>query len=52
MTKGDRDAFCRNHGVRNSELLRLPYFNPIQMTIIDPMHNILLGKYCILNYKI
>ena len=25
-------------GVRYSELLRLPYFDPVRTTIIDPMH--------------
>ena len=39
----ERDVFFRMHGVRYSELNRLPYFDPIRMTIIDPMHNILLG---------
>ena len=43
QTKEERDVFCRTHGVRSSELLRLPYYNPITMSIIDPMHNILLG---------
>ena len=31
-------------GCRYSVLLELPYFNPIQMTIIDPMHNLFLGS--------
>ena len=31
-------------GCRFSMLLELPYFNPIQMTIIDPMHNLFLGS--------
>ena len=30
-------------GVRYSELLRLPYFDPIRMLIIDPMHWLYLG---------
>ena len=30
-------------GVRWSELLRLPYFNPAQFVVVDPMHNLLLG---------
>lgn len=33
----------REHGCRYSVLLELPYFNPIRMTIVDPMHNLLLG---------
>ncbi|KAH7097055.1 hypothetical protein BKA62DRAFT_595817, partial [Auriculariales sp. MPI-PUGE-AT-0066] len=31
------------HGVRNSALLRLPYWNPIDWVAVDPMHNWLLG---------
>lgn len=42
-TKKERDAFCAKHGVRDSELNRLPYWNPVRMAIVDPMHNILLG---------
>ena len=30
-------------GCRYSVLLDLPYFDPIRMTIIDPMHNMFLG---------
>ena len=30
-------------GVRYSELLRLPYFDPVRMLIIDPMHCLYLG---------
>ena len=32
------------HGIRHCVLLKLPYFNPITMCIIDPMHNLLLGS--------
>ena len=31
------------YGCRYSTLLDLPYFDPIRMTIIDPMHNLYLG---------
>ena len=31
-------------GCRNSVLLELLYFDPIRMTIIDPMHNLFLGS--------
>ena len=31
------------HGVRYSILLPLPYFNPIEYTVVDPMHNLFLG---------
>ena len=30
-------------GCRYSILLDLPYFDPVRMTIIDPMHNLFLG---------
>ena len=33
-----------NIGLRYSVLLSLPYFNPVQFTIIDPMHNLYLGS--------
>ena len=28
---------------RNTELIRLPYFSPTEMLVIDPMHNLFLG---------
>ena len=31
------------YGARYSELLRLPYFDNIRFTIVDPMHNLFLG---------
>ena len=31
-------------GCRYSVLLKLPYFDPIRMTLIDPMHNLFLGS--------
>ena len=33
----------REQGCRYSVLLELPYFDPLRMCIIDPMHNLLLG---------
>ena len=33
-----------NIGLRYSVLLSLPYFDPVQFTIIDPMHNLFLGS--------
>lgn len=30
-------------GVRWCQLLRLPYFDPVRMVVIDPMHNMCLG---------
>ena len=37
--------YLKDVGVRYTELSRLPYFDPIRMTVIDPMHNILLGMF-------
>lgn len=33
----------KKYGVRNSELLRLPYFDVVNFHVVDPMHNLLLG---------
>ena len=38
-----RKHFVKQTCVKWSELLRLPYFNPIHFTIIDPMHCLFLG---------
>jgi len=43
--KKEREVIEFNHGARFSELFRLPYFNPVSMHLIDPMHNLMLGKY-------
>ena len=43
-TLAEKTAIERNHGVRFTELLRIPYFNTIRFCVIDPMHNILLGS--------
>ncbi len=33
----------REHGLRYSVLLELPYFDVVRHSVIDPMHNLLLG---------
>ncbi|GBC19806.2 hypothetical protein GLOIN_2v1786147 [Rhizophagus irregularis DAOM 181602=DAOM 197198] len=38
-----RKNFVSEKGVRWSELLRLPYFDPIRFIIVDPMHCLFLG---------
>lgn len=43
QTQSSQNSIVRNHGCRYSVLLRLPYFDPIRMCTIDPMHNLLLG---------
>lgn len=41
----DREEFFKAYGVRWTELARLEYFDLIRCTIIDPMHNLLLGQF-------
>ena len=43
QTQSSQNDIVRKHGCRYSVLLRLPYFDPIHMCTIDPMHNLLLG---------
>jgi hypothetical protein len=40
-TKQDRDNIFKKHGVRWSELWRLPYWNPVRQLTVDSMHCIL-----------
>lgn len=42
-TKTARNKLESEHGCRYSVLLDLPYFDPIRMVIIDPMHKLFLG---------
>jgi len=42
-TKSKIEAAESKYGLRYSVLLDLPYFNPVQSTIIDVMHNMFLG---------
>ncbi|OSD08116.1 hypothetical protein PYCCODRAFT_1358106 [Trametes coccinea BRFM310] len=39
----ERTALFNSNGIRYSELLRLPYWNPIIYTVVDSMHNLYLG---------
>ncbi|EIW73973.1 hypothetical protein CONPUDRAFT_40430, partial [Coniophora puteana RWD-64-598 SS2] len=39
----ERREFFERHGVRWTELARLPYFDLVRQSIIDPMHNLILG---------
>ena len=39
----DADKLTSLYGTRYTELLRLPYFDSVRFTIIDPMHNLFLG---------
>ncbi|KAH9917859.1 hypothetical protein B0H21DRAFT_827671 [Amylocystis lapponica] len=38
-----RESFFKQHSTWYTELSRLPYFDAVRMTVIDPMYNILLG---------
>ena len=42
-TLEQRNAKESLYGARYSELLRLPYFDCIRFTVVDPMHNLFLG---------
>ncbi|KAF9468338.1 hypothetical protein BDZ94DRAFT_1279853 [Collybia nuda] len=42
-SESEQTEFFSTHGVRWTELARLKYFDLVQYTIIDPMHNFLLG---------
>ncbi|KAJ7598689.1 hypothetical protein C8J56DRAFT_708797, partial [Mycena floridula] len=43
LSPAERQAFFTEHGVRWSEFARLPYFDPVRMTVLDPMHIFLAG---------
>ncbi len=39
----ERETIFKETGIRWSELLRLPYFDPSRFVVIDAMHNLFLG---------
>ena len=41
--KTEAKQIQKKYGIRWSELLRLPYFDIVTMTMVDPMHTIFLG---------
>ena len=43
-TEADRNNTFSTHGVRWSELLRLPYWDPTRFAVLDVMHNLFLGE--------
>jgi len=43
-TKTARAEFVKKYATRWSELSRLPYFDMCRMIVVDPMHNLFLGK--------
>jgi hypothetical protein len=42
-SKFSRDAHFKEYGVRWSKLLYLPYMDPIQFAVVNPMHCLFLG---------
>lgn len=40
----ERASLFEKHGIRYSEFLRLPYWNPVEFLAIDSMHAFLLGN--------
>ncbi|MBV8802715.1 MAG: hypothetical protein JO131_07115 [Gammaproteobacteria bacterium] len=42
-TEESRKAHVSQHHVRWSEIYRLPYFNPVRLCVVDPMHCLFLG---------
>lgn len=44
-TKSLRETIEKTQGVRYSELLRLPYWDPTRFTVLDTMHNLFLGEF-------
>ncbi|KAH9834090.1 uncharacterized protein C8Q71DRAFT_725300 [Rhodofomes roseus] len=44
VTAQERDALFEEHGLRWSELLRLPYWDPTRFAVVDAMHNLFLGE--------
>lgn len=44
-TQEDRQAIYDTHGVRWSELLRLPYWEPTNFVVVDVMHALFLGNF-------
>ena len=39
----DKQHVESKYGTRYTELMRLPYFDCVRSTIIDPMHNLFMG---------
>ncbi|KAF8833613.1 hypothetical protein BDN67DRAFT_992811 [Paxillus ammoniavirescens] len=42
-TKKERDVIFKETGIHWSELLRLPYWDPMRSMVVDSMHNLFLG---------
>ena len=42
--------FVKEHATRYTQLSRLPYFDLVNQIVVDPMHNLFLGKSCLYPY--
>lgn len=42
-TQAERDRLESSLGVRFSKLCEIDYFDPVRMSIVDPMHNLFQG---------
>jgi hypothetical protein len=51
-TEAAKAAFFLKYGVRWTEFARLKYFDLVKWTVIDPMHNLLLGRLSLKPYQI
>lgn len=45
MSEEEQEKAFKESGIRWYAFLKLPYFNPLRMAVLDPMHNILLGEF-------
>ncbi|KAJ8457610.1 hypothetical protein ONZ51_g11431 [Trametes cubensis] len=43
-SEAERNAVFEEHGIRWSELLRLPYWDPLRFPVVDAMHCLFLGN--------
>jgi hypothetical protein len=43
-TSEEKEEFFAEHGAQWTEFARLDYFDLVRYTVVDPMHNLLLGK--------
>jgi hypothetical protein len=43
FSEEERDELFQKHGLRWTELLRLPYWDPTRFVLVDSMHTFLLG---------
>jgi hypothetical protein len=44
-SNSEREKIFKRHGLRWTELLRLPYWDPTRFAVLDAMHNLFLGEF-------